>query len=106
MVKCHNEKCGRQASMHCARCDQPVCDLHTVKGRFCSEECFDEASFLGWGKDEKTGSEVGTPLGTFLTMIVVAALVLAFLFIGATGTQDKVFAFFMALFKDLMNAFI
>jgi hypothetical protein len=106
MAKCFKENCSRQASMTCARCGEPVCDIHSIHGRFCTDECYDQASFLGWGKDDKTGQEIGLPLGTFLTMIVIAALVVTFLFLGVAGVQDKVFAFFTALFKDLMNAFI
>ncbi len=68
-------KCGRPASMTCANCGIAICEYHTKRGRFCSEECFQAARLSGWGekKVEKECKQCmsAVQIGGILIVIIV-----------------------------------
>jgi len=39
-LKCIHRGCNNAVIMRCMECGAPVCELHSVHGRFCSDDCY------------------------------------------------------------------
>lgn len=44
---CKEEGKKVPAIMYCANCGRPICQAHTVHGRYCSERCYREHQLNG-----------------------------------------------------------
>jgi len=68
MVTC--AECDNQSAMFCANCGKPICQAHTVHGRYCCQECYTLHSHL---KGEDTDSHKEQRASRNYNILVLAA---------------------------------
>jgi hypothetical protein len=76
--KCYIPDCPLPVVVKCAFCGNPVCDKHSVEGKYCSESCFNNAKRMGTA--EAGGGTIVVRKkngGLVLLILIILAIVIA-----------------------------
>ena len=70
----------REAIMHCANCGKPLCEKHTMHGRYCSEICYSDHEDIREEKQSKTDLKAGRS-----NRRLIMTILFVFILLGVAG---------------------